>query len=157
MFRQVISLPGPRPAQLTRRLVDFIWQGPELPNTGCCETCFNASCLGRGSPLDGGKIRDGGGGGRGEGEGAYLTLHCHHLKCVCVCVYGGGGILCTIGGRGGTTLSPPEVCVFWEGYTLYYLGGGGGIPNATLSPQRGEVERYLMLHCHHKEGRWNDT
>ena len=57
-----------------------------------------------------------------------MELHCHHLKCVCV----GRGILCTI----------------W---------GGGGIPNATLSPQRGEVERYLMLHCHHKEGRWNDT
>ena len=83
--------------------------------------------------MDGGKIRDGG----GRGRGAYLTLHCHHLKCVFVCVLG-GGILCTIGGRGGTTLSPPEVCVL--GGVYFALCGGRG---------RG---RYLKLHCHHQEG-----
>ena len=93
VFRQVISLPGPRPAQLTRRLVDFIWQGPELPNTGCCETCFNASCLGRGSPLDGGKIRDGGGvGGGGGGGGGGIPNATLSPSEVCVCVYGGGGV-----------------------------------------------------------------
>ena len=124
---------SPRPAQLTRRLVDFIWRGPELPNTGCCETCLNASCLGRGSPLDGGKIRDGG--RKGEGGIPNATLSPSEV-CVCVCV---GGILCTKGGRGATTLSPPEVCVcVGRGILCTMWGGGGGtIPNATPSPLGG--------------------